>query len=131
MNVYCIGCRDRGICKQDVLWPDPVKPGCFKLDDGTEQWVTEYLRFVDRTEQGAKTRTIEIQSLHHGDILGFIKWNGAWRQYWFMPEKGSGWSAGCMEDVTEFINTLMDARKKEKKHNELQTKDGLASDLRG
>lgn len=43
--------------------------------------------------------------------LGFIKWYGAWRQYCFFPEGSTIFNKGCMLDVTDFIDQLMEERR--------------------
>jgi hypothetical protein len=59
-----------------------------------------YLRFEDRPRPaGAKTRVIEVRSRQHGDLLGLIRWWGAWRQYGFEPAGPSIYSGGCLADI--------------------------------
>jgi len=38
-----------------------------------------------------------------GQFLGVIKWNGAWRQYCFYPDKETYWSSSCMQGITDFL----------------------------
>ena len=37
-----------------------------------------------------------------GELLGLIKWNGAWRQYCFYPGNQTFWSSSCMQGIIEF-----------------------------
>ena len=41
-----------------------------------------------------------------GEYLGYIRFNGAWRQYVFHPDQNSYWSSGCLELITEFLNKV-------------------------
>lgn len=42
----------------------------------------------------------------YGDLLGEIRFSGAWRQYVTEFEKGTIWSAGCKEKIAEFERIL-------------------------
>jgi hypothetical protein len=53
----------------------------------------------------------QVQSISGGYVLGIIKWHSPWRQYWFEPADGTGWSSGCLDEVRDFIKSLMDERK--------------------
>ncbi len=49
------------------------------------------------------------------ELLGLIRWNGAWRQYCFYPEPNTLWSSGCLQGIEDFlteINSLHNIRKK-------------------
>lgn len=48
----------------------------------------------------------------HGDQLGIIKFDGAWRQYVSEPDIGTKWSHGCHDQISAFL----------KKQNELWRK---------
>jgi hypothetical protein len=43
--------------------------------------------------------------------LGTIQWHSAWRQYCFFPEWNTVFNRGCLEDINDFIQQLMDERK--------------------
>jgi len=72
---------------------------------------SEFLRFVDITPSGRKTKVTDIYSVHHGNALGQISWYGAWRQYCFKPNSGTIWNTACLETVNANIKMLMDERK--------------------
>ena len=57
-------------------------------------------------QSGRKTCDYRIVNLRSGDIIGQIRWYGAWRQYCFMPCGDTIWSAGCLADVQSFITSL-------------------------
>lgn len=49
------------------------------------------------------------------EILGIIQFNGAWRQFVFMPQEDTYWSKSCLERINEFMDKLnKDFRKKHK-----------------
>jgi hypothetical protein len=86
---------------------------------GDEQ-LGEYMtvNLVKRTE---KTCAWEIKSAHHGDVLGTVKWNPAWRQYTFFPTPDTTFSSGCMTDITSFIErSNVEHRSKAKALNEMK-----------
>ena len=39
-------------------------------------------------------------------LLGIIKFSGAWRQYIFEPDSETGWSAGCLQGVVDFLHKI-------------------------
>lgn len=41
-----------------------------------------------------------------GELLGVVKWHGAWRQYAFFPEDHSFWSECCLVFVSEFLKKV-------------------------
>lgn len=71
----------------------------------------EYLVLEETPDDKKKTKTIEVLSRRHGDLLGTLKWYGPWRQYVFFPEPGSLYSSGCLADIETAISTLMSNRK--------------------
>lgn len=54
-------------------------------------------------ERGRKTRRYHVRNASSGDVIGVIKWYGAWRQYCFFPSAVTVWSSGCLRDVHNFI----------------------------
>lgn len=65
----------------------------------------EYLLFV-RIETKGKTGKWNCCNKRSGDILGEVKWHGAWRQYCYFPLVQAVYSKGCLNDITEFIGQL-------------------------
>lgn len=60
---------------------------------------------------GYKTVTVIINNIASGDGLGVIKWHSGWRRYCFYPSAEVVFSVGCLEEIIEYIDILMDARK--------------------
>lgn len=61
-----------------------------------------------------KTHTFECLTNNDGIILGLIKWYSPWRQYCFFPWKDTLYAKSCLDDISHFINQLMEARKPKK-----------------
>lgn len=74
---------------------------------------SEYLDFeeVANARPDMKTKVWAVRSKRHGNVLGFIRWYGAWRQYTFWPSEGTIWNPQCMADIQTFINGRMAERK--------------------
>lgn len=70
-----------------------------------------YVAFVDEgpTASG-KTRRWSVRNQNSGGRLGMIKWYGSWRRYCFFPRGDIVLSAGCMTDITAFIEERMERR---------------------
>jgi hypothetical protein len=73
--------------------------------------VTSYLTFIQHIIPGQKTVRVAVHSTNHGDLLGWIKWFGRWRQYAFFSEPGTIWNPDCLKDVNDRIASLMAARR--------------------
>ena len=72
---------------------------------------TEYMDFVRQPSLEKKTRIYCVYT-KRGDILGFIKWYGPWRQYTFHPSADTIFNKGCLFDIESFLVRLMNDRKK-------------------
>jgi len=68
--------------------------------------VKKYIEF-NLVEQKEKTQVYAVRNINEQLILGYIKWNCAWRQYCFFPESKTLFSRECMSDVINFIDGLM------------------------
>ena len=53
-----------------------------------------------------KTSIWKVLNKNTQAILGEIRWYASWRQYTFMPEKGTIFSVGCLDDIKKFIKGL-------------------------
>lgn len=73
-----------------------------------------HLKFTRRNKlKGKKTNIYNVIKVQRDKLnenydsvethLGLIKWNGAFRQYWFEPNNDTGWSADCMDLVSAFL----------------------------
>lgn len=58
------------------------------------------------TSPSGKTDVYGVYSVKGHDLLGTVKWFGRWRQYTFFPAEYSVFSAGCLEDVVDFLGNL-------------------------
>lgn len=69
------------------------------------------------TSKSGKTEAYAVNSksgkarADDGFRLGIIKWHAPWRQYCFFPDSGCVFSRGCLDDINNFIQGLMDERK--------------------
>jgi hypothetical protein len=104
----CHVTRDhRGTLRPWPLIPDEMKPPLdqyLPLD-------TEYLRYVEETKAGRKTRTFRVVSRRWNDTLGFIKWYGQWRQYAFFPSAETVWNPDCLRSIEATCIGLMEQRR--------------------
>lgn len=66
----------------------------------------KYLIFVERENPKGKTKIFECRNISTQTVLGIIKWYGAWRQYCYFPEVQAVYSAGCLDDISDFIKHL-------------------------
>jgi len=68
---------------------------------------------IESVEERPKTNVFLVKSKHDDTNLGVIEWNGAWRQYCFYPNTDieTQWSWDCLQELTDYIKGLMDARK--------------------
>lgn len=67
----------------------------------------EYIEvFQTGTSKSGQTLTFSVRNLRCGDELGTIHWHGQWRQYVYNPADFTIYSAGCLSDVTSFVEGL-------------------------
>ena len=57
-----------------------------------------------------KTWVYEIVSKSSHQVLGLVKWYGPWRQYCFHPEPDTVFNWLCMDQITHFVEALMQER---------------------
>ena len=78
--------------------------------------MSQFIEFV-MVEKKPKTKMYAVKKItahpFMGDILGFIKWYGSWKQYCFFPEPNTTFNIDCMSYIIEFIKDLMEERKHE------------------
>lgn len=72
--------------------------------------MNKYLEFKQIPYEG-KTKRFEIMSKLHGYSLGRIMWSTGWRRYIFCPAYPTDWSIDCLQDIQDFLQSLMDERK--------------------
>ena len=71
---------------------------------------SKWLRFL-LVEEKPKTSIWRVENKDK-DFLGHIRWNSQWRQYCFMPDANTIYSAGCLREIADFIKEQMDKREK-------------------
>lgn len=77
---------------------------------------SQYLVFHDESLPERKTKVFIVCSKSSGDLLGAIRWHGAWRQYIFAPGAGCIFNKGCMLDILQVIDMLMAERRTTKEN---------------
>jgi len=55
-----------------------------------------------------KTQQWDVFAGNGDALLGTVAWCASWRQYEFRPEPDTGFSAGCLHDLVEFIKHCRD-----------------------
>ena len=69
----------------------------------------KYIHFIKKVSK-PKTSVWTCQNLRSGIVLGTIKWHGAWRQYCFFSVTQAIYSAGCCDDIADFIRRAMEEK---------------------
>lgn len=69
----------------------------------------------EELQPGRKTHAYIIVNRRSGAAIGTIKWQGAWRQFCFLPFSNTMWSCGCLSDVNEAIRKIRTMYKEGKK----------------
>jgi len=69
----------------------------------------KYLQFSELISTG-KTSKWSCQTKNGCHSLGNIKWYGAWRQYCYFPVVQAVYSAGCLDDIADFLKQLNSIR---------------------
>lgn len=62
-----------------------------------------FIEFKPQAHEGV-TKVWDVLSASKKDVLGTIRWNGAWRSYCFYPLAECVWSEGCLKDLTLFLH---------------------------
>jgi len=53
------------------------------------------------------------------ELLGIIKWHGAWRQYVFFPDNDTMWNSSCLCNIQKFLDEINKKHKKRLKNGQL------------
>lgn len=70
-----------------------------------------YLKFDKQKPYNKLTYVVHITNKYDEYTgLGKISWYAPWRQYCFMPEPGTVFSKGCLEEIQNYIKNLMSER---------------------
>lgn len=73
--------------------------------------VKKYLQFIEFPFPSGKTKRFEVKNLS-GESLGWVHWRSAWRRYVFGVYKVAEFDAGCLKEIIDFLDQLMNERKK-------------------
>jgi hypothetical protein len=79
---------------------------CFSCEKGIEQKEYKYLAFVEIQNHKGRSRIFECRNKRYQDVLGLIKWYPSWRQYCYFPTVQAVYSAGCLDDIANFIRSV-------------------------
>lgn len=74
----------------------------------------EYIEItkLERKNKNAKTDVFVVKNIKSKFTIGIIRWNPGWRQYCFFPSDETVFSKGCLNDICDFIEKIMNERKK-------------------
>lgn len=64
-----------------------------------------FIHFVLIPSAG-KTGIWSCRNNRSGEELGRVQWYGAWRQYCYFPTEPAVYSAGCLQDIDNFIKRI-------------------------
>jgi len=85
-----------------------------------ETFDSKYLVFkLDEMTKDNLTQIYIIKNKTSSDILGYIRWYGAWRQYTYYTSPQCYMAKSCLVDINRFIDLLM----KQRKENEVKRID--------
>jgi len=71
----------------------------------------KFLKF-ELTKDTGKTKVFLVKNIMSGCPLAYVRWYPAWRRYTLIPHPNTIWDINCMKEVIEFIEGLMEERKK-------------------
>ena len=57
-------------------------------------------------EEKPKTKVWGCFNNSTSSLLGHVKWYAPWRQYCYFPATIAMYSAGCLDDINDFIGLL-------------------------
>lgn len=73
-------------------------------------FMAKYIHFI-RVEDKPKTSVWSVRNNSGRYQIGIVAWNPGWRQDRFTPDEGMVFSRGCLNDISEFIRSVMEMRK--------------------
>lgn len=84
------------------------------------RWIVEqneyFLILKKPLEPNRKTNEYEIYNINTKNLLGIVKWYGAWRKFCFFPSAETIWDDKCLSVLNSFIINLNKDYRKEKKN---------------
>ncbi len=79
----------------------PIKPYLDKL----RTIKTDY-KYIHFRRQQSVYVCYECKTNKDNNVLGFVKFYSAWRQYCFFPTSQAVYSSGCLKDIGSFLEDL-------------------------
>jgi hypothetical protein len=64
-----------------------------------------HLYFNELNNEGKKTRIWEVMSTATDEVLGKIKFRGAWRKYIYEPSQYTLYDASCLREISDFTES--------------------------
>ena len=75
----------------------------------------KYIHFIEVKHEKPTITSIWIcQNKKSNEELGTVRWYASWRQYCFFNRVQAVYSAGCLDDISDFIKKAMEERKEKK-----------------
>ena len=74
----------------------------------------EYIHFEELAPK-PKTKVWSCKNNKSKEQLGVVKYHPGWRQYCYFPTVQAIYSAGCMDDISAFLNQVNKAHKSKAK----------------
>lgn len=68
--------------------------------------IGKYLQVEHHPPHGERKTSGWTVLANDGGMLGIVRWYGPWRQYTFEPSAGTVFSAGCLKDLTAFLERV-------------------------
>ena len=70
---------------------------------GADMTPKTYLRFDECGHSSSgKTRIWQVKDVHR-NTLGVIMWHAPWRRYAFFPQGDTVYDAGCLTEISAFL----------------------------
>lgn len=73
--------------------------------------MSSYICFDELSQNGRKTKVFMVVTKDYECDLGTVQWNPQWRKYCFYPAEDTIFDKGCLLEICNFINLLMEERK--------------------
>ncbi len=70
-----------------------------------------YLTIIEIPNPGRRTKVWNVRSKRSGVLLAVIRWYAQWRQYCVFPEASIVFNVGCLNELIEFVDVQIEARK--------------------
>lgn len=75
--------------------------------------MAKWIEFIEQPSKGV-TKIFKVSAKEGDQTLGIIKWFGNWRKYAFYPEANTIFEKDCLDDISTFLDDLMEQRKLKK-----------------